>query len=113
MIFPFFVQWYPLVLLSRLVFGMGIGFTIALVLMGSIREIIGNGSWFGMVLNDGSLIQPMLILILPPGGFFVFGMLIALFNRLAEGKGKEPATLSCCNCPQAASCMKASEGGCE
>ena len=93
--------------------GMGIGFTIALVLMGSIREIIGNGSWFGMVLNDGSLIQPMLILILPPGGFFVFGMLIALFNRLAEGKGKEPATLSCCNCPQAASCMKASEGGCE
>ena len=112
-IFPFFVQWYPLVLLSRLVFGMGIGFTIALVLMGSIREIIGNGSWFGMVLNDGSMIQPMLILILPPGGFFVFGMLIALFNRLAEGKGKEPATLSCCNCPQAASCMKASEGGCE
>ena len=93
--------------------GMGIGFTIALVLMGSIREIIGNGSWFGMVLNDGSLIQPMLILILPPGGFFVFGMLIAFFNRLAEGKGKEPATLSCCNCPQAASCMKASEGGCE
>ncbi|MFR4969655.1 MAG: electron transport complex subunit RsxE [Lachnospiraceae bacterium] len=93
--------------------GMGIGFTIALVLMGSIREIIGNGSWFGMVLNDGSMIQPMLILILPPGGFFVFGMLIALFNRLAEGKGKEPATLSCCNCPQAASCMKASGGGCE
>ena len=83
--------------------GMGIGFTIALVLMGSIRELIGNGS----------IIQPMLILILPPGGFFVFGMLIALFNRLAEGKGKEPATLSCCNCPQAASCMKASEGGCE
>ena len=86
--------------------GMGIGFTIALVLMGSIREIIGNGSWFGMVLNDGSMIQPMLILILPPGGFFVFGMLIALFNRLAEGKGKEPATLSCCNCPQAASCIE-------
>ena len=93
--------------------GMGIGFTIALVLMGSIRELIGNGSIFGFVVNSGSVIQPMLILILPPGGFFVFGMLIALFNRLAEGKGKEPATLSCCNCPQAASCMKASEGGCE
>ena len=93
--------------------GMGIGFTIALVLMGSIRELIGNGSIFGFVVNNGSIIQPMLILILPPGGFFVFGMLIALFNRLAEGKGKEPATLSCCNCPQAACCMKASEGGCE
>ena len=81
--------------------------------LGSIRELIGNGSIFGFVVNSGSVIQPMLILILPPGGFFVFGMLIALFNRLAEGKGKEPATLSCCNCPQAASCMKASEGGCE
>ena len=93
--------------------GMGIGFTITLFLMGSIREIIGNGSWMGIVLNDGSLIQPMLIMILPPGGFFVFGMLVALFNRLAEGKGKEPATLTCCNCPQADSCRKAMEGGCE
>lgn len=93
--------------------GMGIGFTIALVLMGSIRELIGNGSIFGFVINSGNIIQPMLILILPPGGFFVFGMLIALFNRIAEGKGKEPATLSCCNCPQAESCRKASEGGCQ
>ena len=93
--------------------GMGIGFTIALVLMGSIRELIGNGSIFGIVINSGNIIQPMLILILPPGGFFVFGMLIALFNRIAEGKGKAPATLSCCNCPQAESCRKASEGGCQ
>lgn len=91
--------------------GMGIGFTIALLLMGSIREIIGNGSWFGMVFNDGSLIQPMLIMILPPGGFFVFGVLIALFNKIAEGKGKEAATLTCCNCPQADICRKAMEGG--
>lgn len=91
--------------------GMGIGFTICLFLMGSIREIIGNGSWMGMVINNGSVIQPMLIMILPPGGFFVFGCLVALFNKLAEGKGKEPATLTCCNCPQAASCRKALEGG--
>ena len=91
--------------------GMGIGFTITLLLMGSIREIIGNGSWMGMVFNDGSVIQPMLIMILPPGGFFVFGLLIALLNRLAEGKGKEPATLACCNCPQADICRKALEGG--
>ncbi len=67
-----------------------------------------------MVLNDGSLIQPMLILILAPGGFFCIRYVDCTVNRLAEGKGKEPATLlSCCNCPQAASCMKASEGGCE
>ena len=91
--------------------GMGIGFTICLFLMGSIREIVGNGSWMGMVFNKGTVIQPMLIMILPPGGFFVFGCLVALFNKLAEGKGKEPATLTCCNCPQAASCRKAMEGG--
>lgn len=91
--------------------GMGIGFTIALLLMGSIREIIGNGSWMGMVFNDGSVIQPMLIMILPPGGFFVFGVLVALFNRLAEGKGEAPAELSCCNCPQADMCRSAAEGG--
>jgi len=91
--------------------GMGIGFLIALLVMGSIREILGNGSWMGMVFNNGTVIQPMLILILPPGGFFVFGCLIALFNRLAEGKGKEPATLECCNCPQADICRKTMEGG--
>ena len=36
--------------------GMGIGFMVALLLMGSIREIIGNGTWFGMVINNGSII---------------------------------------------------------
>ncbi|HIS47942.1 MAG TPA: electron transport complex subunit E [Candidatus Scybalocola faecigallinarum] len=93
--------------------GMGIGFTVTLLLMGSIREILGNGTWFGMVINNGSIIQPMLILILPPGGFFVFGMLVALANKLAEKKGKEPAKLGCAACPAAASCSKVSEGGCE
>ena len=53
--------------------GMGIGFTAALFLMGSIREILGAGSWFGM--NIPLLSQsPILIFILPPGGFFVFGI---------------------------------------
>lgn len=93
--------------------GMGIGFMVALLLMGSIREIIGNGTWFGMVINNGSIIQPMLIFILPPGGFFVFGMLVALANKLAVKKGKEPAKLGCASCPASASCSKASEGGCE
>ena len=93
--------------------GIGIGFTVTLLLMGSIREILGNGTWFGMVINNGSIIQPMLILILPPGGFFVFGMLVALANKLAERKGKEPAKLGCSACPAAASCSKVSEGGCK
>lgn len=93
--------------------GMGIGFTVALVLMGSIREIIGNGTIFGLVVNSGSVIPPMLIFILPPGGFFVFGMLVALANKIAVKKGKAPATLGCGGCPMQSTCSKVAEGGCE
>lgn len=93
--------------------GMGIGFTVALILMGGIREILGNGTIFGLVLNSGSVVPPMLIFILPPGGFFVFGMLVALANKLAVKKGKEPAKLGCGGCPMQSSCSKAAEGGCE
>ena len=92
--------------------GMGIGFTIALVCMGTIREIIGAGTWFGMQILP-SAIDPMLILILAPGGFFVFGLLMACANKLAEKKGKAPATLGCAGCPAAASCGQAQKGGCE
>lgn len=94
--------------------GMGIGFTITLIVMGSIREIIGSGTWFGLTLfTSESIIQPMLIFILPPGGFFVFGMLVALANKLAVKHGKEPAKLNCAACPASAGCAKASEGGCQ
>lgn len=90
--------------------GMGLGFTIALVVMGSIREIIGAGTWFGMQILPAA-IDPMLILILAPGGFFVFGMLMACANKLAEKKGKAPATLGCAGCPAAESCGQAQKGG--
>ena len=59
--------------------GMGIGFTLALFAMGSVREILGLGSWFGMkipYLCD----HAMTIFIMPAGGFFVLGCLIALVN---------------------------------
>ena len=92
--------------------GMGIGFTLALLVMGSIREIIGAGTWFGMQILPAA-IDPMLILILAPGGFFVFGMLMACANKLAVKKGKAPATLGCAGCPAAESCGQAQKGGCE
>ena len=92
--------------------GMGLGFTIALVCMGSIREIIGAGTWFGIQILPAA-IDPMLILILAPGGFFVFGVLMACANKLAEKKGKAPATLNCAGCPASASCGQAQKGGCE
>ena len=62
--------------------GMGAGFTAALVLMGGIREFLGNGTLFGW--PEGGLIPPITIFVLPAGGFFVFGMLIWLTNRLSK-----------------------------
>lgn len=67
--------------------GMGIGSLAALVLMGSIREVIGNGTFMNMsipFIQAGGSIEPMLIMILPPGGFFAFGILIALAQKLSE-----------------------------
>ena len=88
--------------------GMGIGFTAALLLMGSIRELMGAGTWFGMEIIPALNI---VIFLLPPGGFFVFGMLIALANKLAEKKGKPKAELHGCeSCPMAASCSLINNG---
>lgn len=84
--------------------GMGVGFTAALFLMSSVREILGAGSFLGLSIPFLSE-NPMLIFILPPGGFFVFGILMAVVNRLAEKKGKNPAQLKGCDaCPMAANC---------
>lgn len=87
--------------------GMGIGFTAALLAMGSIREILGAGTWFGIPIT-ANIIDPMIIMILPPGGFFVFGILVALANKLSKD-GKK-AALGCAGCPAAASCPTANVG---
>ena len=87
--------------------GMGIGFTGALfgagTFLNGISDLIG-GSFNGFsipFLNE----NPMLIFILAPGGFFVFGMVMALANKIAESKGKPKAVLHGCeNCPMAKSC---------
>jgi Na+-translocating ferredoxin:NAD+ oxidoreductase subunit E len=63
--------------------GMGLGFTLALFVIGTIREILGNGTFFGMDLTGG-LIDPAVIMILPPGGFIVFGMLMAAMNKFTN-----------------------------
>lgn len=84
--------------------GMGIGFTIAMLMMGSIRELLGAGTLFGLPITNG-IIPPMLIFILPPGGFFVFGMLIALANKLAGSKNGTNES-ECKGCPISESCAK-------
>ena len=84
--------------------GMGVGFTAALLLMGGIRELMGAGSIAGFEVFPEA-IPPMTIFVLAPGGFFVFGILIALANKVAERNGKPKAELKGCSaCPMASSC---------
>ncbi|MBU1237020.1 MAG: electron transport complex subunit E [Gammaproteobacteria bacterium] len=67
----------PLVAVSNAL-GMGAGFTIGLFALGSVREILGNGTLFGFSLF-GEHFQPWVIMVLPPGGFFVLGAWLLLF----------------------------------
>ena len=83
--------------------GMGLGFTMVLLMMGSVREILGNGTWFGIP-TTANLIDPMLILILPSGGFFVFGCLMAVMNLYCDRTGQKRDELSCQSCPAASAC---------
>lgn len=65
--------------------GMGIGFTCALTLIGSIRELLGTGGIFGMnILGAGYASNPMLLFILAPGGFITFGLLLGIINTITE-----------------------------
>ncbi len=89
--------------------GMGIGFTAVLTLMGAIRELIGAGSLFALPVTQ-EFIEPMVIFLLPPGGFFVFGILVAVSNAIAKKNGKKTVeTLGCANCPGRAACGRCEE----
>ncbi|WP_455367115.1 electron transport complex subunit RsxE [Kaarinaea lacus] len=72
--------------------GMGTGFTFALLCLGSVREILGNGSLFGLQLFADSF-QNWIVMILPGGGFFVLGLWVLVFNRLQlRQANKEPSS---------------------
>ncbi len=76
--------------------GMGLGFTAALFVIGSVREILGSGTFFGLDLTGGD-IPSMTLFILPPGGFLMLGLLMGLFNKLTK---KNPtAEVTCETCP--------------
>ena len=88
--------------------GMGAGFTLALTLMATIREVFGNGTFCGLeipVLVDNKIS----ILTMAPGGFFVFGILIAAVNKFGKHKPKK-RDFCCEGCPQAGSCGMAASG---
>jgi electron transport complex protein RnfE len=65
--------------------GMGLGFTLALTLLGAIRELLGNGSIFGFPVM-GAWYEPALIMVLAPGGFLTLGLVLALINKLSMKK---------------------------
>ena len=84
--------------------GMGIGFTLTLVVMATLREVVGAGTFAGISVPFFSSYN-IPILTQTPGGFFIFGCLIALVARITHGKVKHAAT-GCGNCPNAAVCGK-------
>ncbi len=73
--------------------GMGLGFAIALLMIGVVREILGNGSLFDIPIF-GTSFEPWIIMILPPGGFFTLGFLLLLFNAVALRRTKANAVTS-------------------
>lgn len=78
--------------------GMGMGFLGALLCMGLFREALGAGTIAGINILPFGL-KPIAVMGLAPGGFFAFGVLMALANHLSSKRGKPRAELSCCGCP--------------
>lgn len=65
--------------------GMGIGFTLAMVIMATFREILGNGSWLNVnLLGEAYQNQPLLIAILAPGAFILMGFILGFFNIMEK-----------------------------
>ena len=65
--------------------GMGVGFTLSLVILGSIREALGNGTIFGLSIFGQGFV-PALIMILPPGAFITLGLLLGAMNKIEQSK---------------------------
>lgn len=67
--------------------GMGLGFTLAITILSSIRELLGSGTIFGVSVLGASF-QPMAIMTAPPGGFIALGILLAIVNAFTNRKKK-------------------------
>ena len=65
--------------------GMGLGFTLSLTLMGSIRELIGAGTIFGVTILGASY-DPMKLITVPAGGFLTYGLLLGIINAITNRK---------------------------
>jgi len=68
--------------------GMGLGFTLALFILGAVRELLGSGSLLGFQIVSSS-VPPVILMILPPGAFIALGLLLAGMNRFGTWKGSK------------------------
>jgi Na+-translocating ferredoxin:NAD+ oxidoreductase subunit E len=73
--------------------GMGLGFGLALAMIGAVREVLGEGSLFGVGLF-GAGFEPWVIMILPPGGFLVTAALLFVFAWVAQARERAARRLS-------------------
>ena len=90
--------------------GMGIGFTMALVAMATVREVLGSASFAGIAIP---FLEPYKIAFLSkaPGGLLVYGILIALVYVITNGKAPKKRSFSCEGCPSRATCNPSACGG--
>jgi electron transport complex protein RnfE len=77
--------------------GSGIGFTLAITLLGGIRELLGAGTLFGRPVLVGA-IEPMLVMKLPTGAFVTLGLLIAAMNVYDSRRKRPSAAAECASC---------------
>lgn len=90
--------------------GMGLGFLLALLIISTIREVLGNGSFAGIAIPFMESFK-IPVLTKAPGGFFVYGVVIALMNKITEKRGGvKRKSFDCEGCPSAHLCNKS---GCE
>ncbi len=68
-------------------FGMGVGFTLVLVVLGSIREVLGSGAIFGFVFMGEEVFAPWVVMVLPAGAFLTLGLLMGILNYITRPKG--------------------------
>ncbi len=88
--------------------GMGLGFLVALILIATLREVLGNGSFAGITIPFLADFK-IPVLTQAPGGFLVYGIVIAIMNNLTEKKGGvKKKSFSCEGCPSAGRCGKSS-----
>ncbi len=87
--------------------GMGLGFTLALLMIATVREVLGTGSFAGIAipfLTDHKID----FFVKAPGGMMVYGIMIAVVYKITKGKAPTKKSFACAGCPSAAMCAKSS-----